>query len=192
MFEELWQAINSALGLDQTGEHLNWLQMTLRAVVIYIISLAYVRMGEKRFIGRFAAFDVILGIIFGSVMSRAINGSADFVSTLAAGLALMALHSLVAAIGFRSHWFSDLTKGKSYPLVKDGEIQRDGMRDAHLTERELEEQLRLQAKLTDVSEVKEAYFERSGHISVIPRKGEPQVLEVAVADGVQTVRLKLE
>jgi len=39
--------------------------------------------------------------------------------------------------------------------------------------------------------VKLAYLERNGGISVIPRKPEPRVLEVAVEEGVQTVRIEV-
>ncbi len=63
---------NSALGLD--AQQLNIWQMGLRAAVIYIAALIMVRLsGDRRFIGKYAAFDVILSIIFGSTLSRAIN-----------------------------------------------------------------------------------------------------------------------
>lgn len=70
------EIINSLLGLD--ADNLTIWQMSLRAVVVYIAGLAMVRIGEKRFLGKSSAFDVLLSIIIGSVLSRAINGSVHF------------------------------------------------------------------------------------------------------------------
>ena len=45
-------------------------QMALRAVVVYVVGLALVRLGEKRFIGKFSAFDVIMGIMIAALAYR--------------------------------------------------------------------------------------------------------------------------
>jgi uncharacterized membrane protein YcaP (DUF421 family) len=52
--------------------------------------------------------------------------------------------------------------------------------------------LRSQGSTPDFSSVQAAYLERDGSISVVPRPDGPRILEVAVADGVQTVRIALE
>jgi uncharacterized membrane protein YcaP (DUF421 family) len=48
-----------------------------------------VRLGSKRFLGQTSAFDTIVGIMLGSIMSRAINSSAPFFPTLIAGVVLV-------------------------------------------------------------------------------------------------------
>ena len=50
----------------------------------------------------------------------------------------------------------------------------------------------MQNNHTDPANIRLAYLERSGQISVIPFKGEPRILDVSVAGGVQTVRIELE
>jgi uncharacterized membrane protein YcaP (DUF421 family) len=57
---------------------------------------------------------------------------------------------------------------------------------------DLAEALRKETEQTDHAKIEVAYLERNGKISVIPRKGKPQVLDVSVADGVQTVRLEVK
>ena len=67
--------------------------MGLRAAIIYIAALIMVRIVcDRRFIGKYAAFDVILSIIFGSTLSPAINGSSAFFVTIFAGFVLVAMH----------------------------------------------------------------------------------------------------
>ncbi len=45
---------------------------------MFAAALVMVRSGDKRFFARKSAFDVILGFMLASVLSRAINGSAPF------------------------------------------------------------------------------------------------------------------
>jgi uncharacterized membrane protein YcaP (DUF421 family) len=182
MFEELL-----GLGLD-VGD-VNALQMALRTVLIYTATLAIVRVGSKRFLSQATAFDAIVAIMLGSIMSRAINGSAPFLPTLAAGVILVGLHWLIAAIAFSSDWFGTLVKGEPVLLIKEGRLHEKGMRGSSVSRRDLEEALRIESHVTEPESVKLAYLERNGGISVIPRKPEPRVLDVSVEDGVQTVRI---
>lgn len=183
--------IHWALGLDV--ERLTVWQMALRALIIYLAALTMVRVGGgQRFLGKHAAFDVILGIIFGSVLSRAVEGSTPFFETLGAGLVLMSLHWLFAVTALRFHQFGTLVKGAAHPLIQDGEIQWDRMYKSYISKEDLIEALRSNAHISDPSEVKLAHLERNGTISVIPSDHQPQVVEVKVEPGVQTVRIKLE
>ena len=76
--DEVEALLASALGLGLEGERLGAAQMALRAVVVYVVTVAFARLGKKRFMGRATAFDVILGIMLGSIVSRAITGNAPF------------------------------------------------------------------------------------------------------------------
>lgn len=167
MVQEIGAGISWLLGLD--AETLTPLQMSLRAVIVYIAGLVMVRVGEKRFLGKNSAFDVLLSIIVGSVLSRAINGSAPFFATLVTGIVLVGLHWLFAIIVFRNEHFATLIKGNERMLIRDGEIQWNAMRKSHIGERDLLGALRSNGKLSEPREVKEARLERNGDISVIPR-----------------------
>ncbi|HLL76029.1 MAG TPA: YetF domain-containing protein [Pyrinomonadaceae bacterium] len=143
--------------------------MSLRALVVFVAAIVMLKIGDKRFMGRSTAFDAALGIIFGSVVSRAITGNAPFGPTLAAGLVLVLLHWVLAAIAFRSHGFGNLVKGRNQLLVRDGEPLRNEMRKTHITEHDLNEALRKQGKPADMSQVREAHLERDGKISIVAR-----------------------
>jgi uncharacterized membrane protein YcaP (DUF421 family) len=66
------------------------------------------------------------------------------------------------------------------------------MRESGVSEQDLQQAIRLQARRTDASQVRLATLERDGSISVIPAERPPEVLDVQVEDGVQTVRIRLE
>lgn len=190
MLQEVWEQMNFILGLNEEG--LTFWQMAARAPIVYITTIIMIRIGEKRFIGKSTAFDVVLGIVLGSVVSRAITGNAPFFPTLGAGFILVGLHWLLAWGAFQSHRFGTLVKGNSRILVEDGEIVWEGMKKGHISERDLKEALRSEIKSSDLSRVKLACLERSGKITVIPAESPPKILEVKVAEGVQTVRIQLE
>jgi uncharacterized membrane protein YcaP (DUF421 family) len=192
MLQQVWEFFRALLGLELEVGAVSPLQMVVRTVAVYAFTLLIVRLGSKRFLAEATAFDVIVGIMLGSVMSRAINGSAPFVPTLLAGVALVAFHWLLGILSYRFDWFGPQIKGNPVLLIRDGVVQEEGMRKGGLSTMDLEQALRTEAKLTDPARVRLACLERNGGISVIPFKPEPLVFTVSVADGVQTVRIELD
>lgn len=164
---ELWSLLENALGLDLDSQELSIWQMALRAALVYVIALAIIRVGDKRFLGENTAFDVILAVIFGSIVSRAITGQSAFFPTLAAAIVVVVVHSLMAVAAFHSDRFSYLVKGRSRVLVKDGEIDWKAMRRSEIGENDLMVALRTNGNVTSLDEVREARLERNGDISII-------------------------
>jgi uncharacterized membrane protein YcaP (DUF421 family) len=143
--------------------------MVVRAIVVFAIAVTIVRLGEKRFISENTAFDVILGVMLGSVVSRAITGPSPFVPTHCAAFVLVGLHWLLAAL--RSSRFGTLIKGNARVLIRDGSVNWDAMSRSNLSRDGLLGALRLQASLSDWEKVEEARLERNGEINVV-RKDE--------------------
>jgi uncharacterized membrane protein YcaP (DUF421 family) len=183
-----WVQLVLGLGLD-SQELASW-QMAVRAVIVYAVTLALIRLGKKRFMGKATAFDMILGIMLGSIVSRAITGNAPLVPALAATATLIALHSILTAVACRWHGFGELIKGRPRVIVQDGRMDEHAMRTTHLTDRDLEEDLRRHG-MTGIEGIAEARLERNGDISIVKSKQEPKVVTVAVADGVHTVRIEV-
>lgn len=189
--DDLWRGFVWALGLDLPQNDLTMGHMGARAVVVYVAGLVMARVGDRRFLAKASAFDVILAIVLGSVISRAITGSAPFFPSLAAGIVLVVTHLAFAAASFRFSGFGKLIKGRPRVVVRDGEIVWDALRASHFSENDLRGALRAQAHVDDLSDVAEARLERSGEVSVVTRKRPPRSVDVDVEAGVQTVRIVL-
>jgi len=170
MFQEIWSVVSWALGLALEAKNINVWQMSLRAAVVFVASIVMLRLGNKRFMGKHTTLDVMLGIVFGLVVSRAINGNAPFFPTLAAALVLVLLHWTLAAIAFRSHGFGKLLKGRDRVLINDGELQWDEMKRSHVTEGDLLEAMRGEGKPPDLRTVKSAHLERDGEINIVMKE----------------------
>ncbi|MFC0247604.1 DUF421 domain-containing protein [Citricoccus parietis] len=63
-----------------------------------------------------------------------------------------------------------LLKARPKPLIENGHLNRRAMRREFMAEAEVTSQLRLHG-IEDIREVKRAYIEPNGMISVIPRQG---------------------
>jgi uncharacterized membrane protein YcaP (DUF421 family) len=160
LFEEL-------LGLGMEPKQLTFLQISIRGVLVFAVTLVMVRISSKRSLAEKTAFDATLLIIIASVLARAINGSAPFFPTLGVGFVLVLLHRFLALTAYYSHAFGILIKGKAAVLVKNGELQCRNMSINHISEHDLEEDMRLDAGIEDRSRIKVARLERSGDISFI-------------------------
>ena len=131
-------SINEALGLNAQAQQLNIWQMGLRAAIIYLAALIMVRIaGERRFIGKYATFDVILSIIFGSTLSLAINGTSAFWETIFAGFILVAMHWLFSAIAFHFTQFEHIIKGRSHVIIRNGQLCHKTMEAFQITREDL-------------------------------------------------------
>ncbi|HLP78972.1 MAG TPA: YetF domain-containing protein [Candidatus Paceibacterota bacterium] len=104
------------------------------------------------------------------MLARAVNGSAAFWPTLGGGFILIALHRLIAFFSRRSHAFGNLVKGNSELVIQDGIVVERGMRKNDLSDHDLSEALRLNGQVERADQVRIAYVERSGEISVVPKR----------------------
>lgn len=164
MIDSLGNFLDLALGLG--AKQINFWQMGLRAAVVYVAALLMVRMvGDRRFIGKFAAIDVILSIIFGSTLSRAINGTSAFFESIFAGFILVAMHWLFSAVSFHHQGFEDKIKGRSRHLIKNGRLCRQTMKNCHITSDDLVSTLRVKCQIDELEKVESACLERNGDIS---------------------------
>ncbi|MBF9253423.1 DUF421 domain-containing protein [Pontibacter sp. 172403-2] len=147
--------------------------MSLRAIGIFFAAVLILRIGSSRIFGKNTTFDIVLGVIYGSILSRAITGNAPFWPTLAAALTLVVLHRGLAMLAFYTNiGVGNILKGKPEMLIKNGELQWAAMRRNSVTEHDLCEALRNAGHDADLKSVRLAYLERSGNISVIMKSDE--------------------
>lgn len=159
--------LDAVIGSD--ADSILWWQMSIRAVLIFLATLGLIRMGGTRVFGKNTAFDIVLGVILGSILSRALTANAAFFPTLAAAVTLVLLHMVLARLALRSHRVGHLVKGVEHRIIADGEVRWDVLRKNHMTRHDLEEILRLNAGTEEVDRIAEAYLERNGDVSVIKK-----------------------
>jgi uncharacterized membrane protein YcaP (DUF421 family) len=147
------------------GGELGVVQMALRAAAVFVMMMAMLRIAGRRAIGQHRVFDACTAVLVGSVLSRAVVGASAFWPTIAAGLAIVVLHRLVAMAGVRWPRFESLVNGDKRELVRDGARDRREMARALVTQRDLDEAVRKRTGDEDVP-IARAVLERDGAITV--------------------------
>lgn len=168
MIEWIWHTVEQLLGLS--GDGLLWWQLLLRALLIYVTGMTLVRAGKRRFMGTYTAFDVILGITVGALLSSAADDATVFLNAIVIVVVLVGLHWCSAFVTYKWDFMERLLTGKRYVIVDDGELNLQGMRKTRISTSTLRQALR-KAGLEDLDLVKYAYLERNGEISIVPYSG---------------------
>jgi len=152
------------------GSNLSILQMSCRAFVIFFLTLIFLRIAGVRTFGKKSAFDNVIIILLGSVLSRAVVGASPFIATCVACLVFVVIHWLLGKLSYYSDLIGHLIKGERLILYKDGNENKKNMRLANISKKDLEESLRLTLNEADWQKVQEMILERTGEISIIKAK----------------------
>ena len=152
------------------GEYLTPLQMSARAVIIFFVTLILIRTGGVRMFGKRSAFDTILMITLGAVLSRAIVGSSPFLSVIVASAAMVIVHRLLGFLSVKNKRIESLIKGNHTVLYQNGKIIQRNLQKTSISEGDLMESLRLETKDTSLEKIDKAYLENNGRISFILKK----------------------
>jgi uncharacterized membrane protein YcaP (DUF421 family) len=187
---QIGRGLHFVFGGDVPDDPVRVHQAVARAVVVYLAGLVVIRLGKSRSIGKMTPLDVLLGFVLGSLLGRGITGHASISATVAGSAAMVATHWVLTLWACRSHWFGDLVKGHADVIVENGQPIVSNMLHHHISIHDLQEYARNKG-LEDVSQVRLAFKERNGEVSVLAKQGEPRVIEVAVEAGVKTVRIEL-
>jgi uncharacterized membrane protein YcaP (DUF421 family) len=143
-----------------------WWQMSVRAVLILVFGLVLIRLLGRRAFGQQNPLDIVVAIVVGSSLSRALTGNSPFFSTLAAMAVLLLVFWLLDHAAARSRLLGKLTKGDPVSLARDHRFDRKALALWGITEGDIAEAARASG-MPGVEAVKDAVLERSGKISTI-------------------------
>jgi uncharacterized membrane protein YcaP (DUF421 family) len=152
------------------GKDLTVSQMCMRAGIVFIVALIFIRLGRRAF-GMGSAFDTVIGILLGAILSRAVVGASPFIPTMSAALLIVCMHKLFAWLSTRFHWFGKIVKGEARLIYKDGRMIKENMNKFFITENDFKETVRHNCNTNETRHIKEAYIERDGRISIIKEEG---------------------
>lgn len=154
--------------LYASGATFGPIAVSLRTVIVYVAAIIIVRVGKKKFMGQHTGFDTLIAFILGSVLSRGINGTAPLPETLLAGFVLIWVHWAITIAAMRSSTISRMINGHAVEVVHEGTEITEMMKRHGVSHEDLMEAIRTNGRVETIAQVKTAWLERSGRISVIP------------------------
>lgn len=151
------------------GKDLNALQMTCRGIVSFFIALILIRIAGRRSFGMKTAFDNIIALLLGAILSRAAVGASPFIPTICSCLVIALLHRLFAVLSIYSPAIGRFVKGKRIIIYKEGDKKLQNMYRALASEHDLHEYVRLKLQKEDLNGIKAVYVERNGEMSFLKK-----------------------
>ena len=147
---------------------LNAWQECARAALIFGYGLVLLRISGRRTFGKWSALDIVVSIVLGSSLSRALTGSAPLLGTMAASAVLVLLHWLLAQAVARRPLLARWVEGPAISIARDGRLDDQARLRQSLSDADLAETLR-QAGVRDVGETEAMTLEPSGKVTVRKR-----------------------
>ncbi len=144
------------------------LTVLLRAVILFFVAVAMMRIMGKRQISQLQPFELVIAIM---IADLATIPMADVGIPLLYGilpmLTLMMLHSMLALISMKSQRLRNILSGVPSVLIRKGVVQQAELRRNCYDLNDLLEELRACGVMTPV-DVETAILETSGKMSVFP------------------------
>jgi uncharacterized membrane protein YcaP (DUF421 family) len=153
------------------GVSVSPLELIVRGTCMYWFLFALFRFVVRRDIGTIGVADILVLVI---VADAAQNAMAGEYKTITDGMVLVATivfwNYLTDRLSYAWPRFRRLAQPPPLLLIKEGRIQKGNLRREYVSEEELMAKLR-EKGIDQVSQVKRAYLEPDGEISVIKRQG---------------------
>jgi uncharacterized membrane protein YcaP (DUF421 family) len=147
-----------------------WWEFILRGIIVYFFVLVLLRFTGKRQVGQLAPFDLVLLLILSNAVQNAMNGGDNSViGGMISAVTLVGANWLVGVITYKSKAAERLIEGTPELLIHNGKLSSGSLARAQLTHNELMSALR-EAGCMEIEEVRAAFLENDGTISVITRK----------------------
>lgn len=154
------------------GFSVNPAEMVIRGTVIYWFIFLLFRFVLRRDIGAIGIADLMLVVLIADAASNGMSGGYDSITD---GCVLVAT---IAGWNYLLDWMSfhfptirRLVEPPPLALIRDGKLQRKAMRQELISSSELETKLR-EHGIEKLDDIKVAYLEDDGEISVLRRDGQ--------------------
>lgn len=113
MSRQVYEQIRQILGLGIEPKDLSFIQISLRGIIVFVVSLLMVRVSNRRFLSRMSAFDAILGFILASMLARALKWIRVLLSNPGGGVCFGGFSRVDRTLGFLVGSIREFGKGQS-------------------------------------------------------------------------------
>lgn len=146
-------------------------EMVVRGAIMYVAMFVLLRVVLRGRLGSMTSSDLLVLVI---ISDGAQNAMSSNYTSITDGIVLVAtivgMSWLFDWLGYHVAFMGRFVHPQRKPLVVNGRVIRKALADELMTEDELMTQLRLQGA-DQIQQVKSAYLEGNGEISVIRRAG---------------------
>ena len=145
------------------------MDISLRAIALFLFILVLTRTMGRRELSSLAPFDMILLIVLGDAIQQGLTQDDYSVTGALIAITTLALMQRgTSYLSFRFGFFRRLLEGEPVIIVQDGRVIESNLRRERLTAAEVSEEAR-QNQIESLEQVKWAVLEPNGQISFITK-----------------------
>jgi uncharacterized membrane protein YcaP (DUF421 family) len=147
------------------------MEPVLRALSVYIFLLVLFRVAGRRALSEVTTFDFVLLLIIGESTQQALIGN-DFsvVNAMVIITTLVTVDIAISILKHRSGRVDKVIDGTPLIIVQDGRLLHDRLAQVQVDESDIMTAAREMQGIERLEQIKYAVLERSGGISIIPKK----------------------
>lgn len=150
-----------------TSEELTAIQMSSRALIIFMLAYALLRISGRRSFRLHSPLDNVITILLGAVLSRAVVGASPFVPVVAASSTIVLLHRVLAWVTSIFPGTGRLFSGQKILLYNEGRFLAHNLKKGLVNKEEIMHRVRSIRQSNDLSKIDSIYMEKDGEITVI-------------------------
>jgi len=143
------------------------INILLRGIIVYIIVIVSVRLMGKRQIGELQPTELVTTFLLSEIASMPLqNKDISLATCVVLIFMIVGLEIIFSVLSMKSRLFRTVTQGSGALIIKDGKLLQNKLSQIRYSIDDLLEALRLK-DVFDISEVKYAYVETNGSLSVM-------------------------
>ena len=149
------------------------MDLVIRAALIYVFMLAFLRIPGKRQFAQLTTFDFVLLLILSETISQPIFGNPEEYSLTGSAIIVATLISMDIMFSYLKECiprFDPVMESVPVLLVENGRPLEQNMKSERIGVEEVLEAARSTQGLEDLSQVRYAVLEKDGSISIISQR----------------------
>ncbi len=144
--------------------------MGLRTIVVCIIGVLIIKLAGRRTFSMNMALDNLITIMMGGILTRGIDGRTPFLGVVASAIAVVVFYRAINWGCVYSNKFGRLIKGREKIIYQNGSWNTDIMKKFMVTEKDIQERVRVKLNKDSFDDINQIYIERGGDVSIVQKE----------------------
>ena len=153
-----------------------------RTLIIYFVIIVCLRVMGKRQLGELQPSEFVIAILISNIATLSIEDTdIPLIGAVVPIITLMSAEVILSFITLKSGKAQVIVTGNPVPIIRNGNIDQNSMRELRFSIEDLMSQLRING-FFDIQEVSWAIVETNGQLTVYPKFESQPITPKAVAD----------
>ena len=144
----------------------HWWEFIIRAVVVYLFVLIFLRLTGKRQLGQLAPFDLVLLLLISNTVQNSMNAGDDsLIGGLISAASLLVLNFIIGKLTYKNKWLAGIVEGRPEIIIHNGHLYKNILQAERISYDDLESALR-RSGCESIKDVHFAILENNGAITI--------------------------